>query len=197
MRELPPNSDDETTETDPGTGETNSKKSRPNSSAIPEATLQGKTVELDLRIKLDRDDALEQLDHIHRELGSPPEAGESETVTPEDDRALDALHAELDAQNARTHRDREELFGADSMVYRATEDAALELIRLVAAGFTKAELERIARSLADEIAKKYPHVESLASQEATLAYLKRRYEPYYKEVPDADDEDGDPTQITK
>lgn len=151
-------------------------------------------LEPDLRIPLSDADALDQLNQVHHELGSPPEAGESETVTPEDERDLEAAFAKRDAQKKEADEIREELFGSGSRAFRATEDAALELIRLVGAGFTKPELERIAGSLADTIAKTHASDEGFTSRDATLSYLKRRYEPYYKETPDEPDEDTDPTK---
>lgn len=194
MHELPPNSDEETTETDPGTVGTASSKSRHSPSETPEPTLQGKKLELDLRIYLSDADAMEQLNQVHRELGSPPEAGESETVTPEDERALEAAFAEHDTQQKRAAEIRKELFGADASAARAIDDAALELLRLLAAGFTRTELERLASSFAETIAKQHANEDGSVSKEATLAYLKRRYEPYYKEVPDDDAEEADPTK---
>ncbi len=196
MSEQIPLPEEDKTQADQGTTETETNgRIRPSASRpVPEATWQNKTIDPDLRIDLGADDAIERLDGIHNTLGSGPEAGEAETVTQDDERALEATFAELDARRKRSAEVREELFGSDARTARAIEEAALELIHLVSAGFTKIELEHIANSLAETIAKPHANKGASVTQESVRAYLQRRYEPYYKEVPDDGVEAEDPTK---
>ncbi|MFA5854219.1 MAG: hypothetical protein WC866_03965 [Patescibacteria group bacterium] len=160
----------------------------------PAESLEGKTITPDLRIDLNAEDAIEKLNQIHAELGSPPEAGEAETVTEEDEREFEETLAKIDERTAWKHAMDAELFDADSLIYRETEEAARELCLLARAGYEKSELERIANSLVDAIMKNRKEGEGLSTKESTLAYLRRRYELLLSEAPVEDTADDDPTQ---
>lgn len=187
MKEHPPKPNRDETEREAGTSNTGARKHGPGAKGASKPAWEGRTLEPDLRIDLSAEDALGRLNEVHKELGSAPEAGETETVTPEDEREL-----ERDLADPKKMEE-DPFFSEFSPRDKETEEAALELLQLVRAGYDEGTLQKIADSLADAIVKKEEGAARPQKKEEIAAYLRRRCELLTKETPLEDDEDGDPT----
>jgi len=118
--------------------------------------------EKDVSIDLTAPDAIERLDRIHDELGSPPEAGE-DPITPEDEQEEAEHDAEID-------RERDE-FNLDDMRFwrhKACNDAGDEIDAMRNAGYSEKDLARIAGKMADGILKEEARLNALRVKSGLL-----------------------------
>jgi len=122
-------------------------------------SMEGVTIDPDLRIDLDSEDAIMKLDEIHawvesrRPPSDDPREGDEPPITPEDEAELEAIHARLDRAKEKKKRDWAHDIGGWLM--KSFAERAHELVGLYKAGYKKAEVRRIAGTLAEEMSEEF------------------------------------------